>query len=381
MANVFTELVPTIMTSLDIVSRELVGFIPASSRDARTERAALNDNVRSFITPPADVEDIVPATNPPDTGDQTIDNVLIQITKSRAAPFRWSGEEMKGLQNAGTMGEIRADQITQAMRALTNEMERDLAVAAYTSASRASGTAGTTPFSTGLVDSAQALKILKDNGAPNGDNQLVIDTTAGAAMRSLAQFTKANEQGSDATLRRGVLLDVHGFAVRESAGVQEHTSGTSAGHLVNDAAGLPVGTTVIPVDTGTGTILVGDVVTFAGDADNQYVVTSALTGGSFTIGSPGLRVAIADNAAVTVESTGFAPNVAFHRNAILLAARLPALPDGRDAAIDRMTVTDPVSGISFEFAAYLQYQRIRYQVAAAWGVKGVKPDHTALLLG
>ena len=72
--------------------------------------------------------------------------------------------------------------------------------------------------------------------------------------------------------------------------------------------------------TGTGTILAGDVVTFAGDS-NKYVVATAFSGGSFTINAPGLRAALADNTAITVGNTA-AQNVAFDRNSILLATRL-----------------------------------------------------------
>ena len=379
MANVFTNLAPTLYTAVDTVSRELVGFIQTSMRDATAERAALNDIVRSPVTPAMPAEDITPGTTPPDTGDHTIDDVPIQITKSRAVPFRWAGEESRSLDNAGTLAKIREQQVTQALRTLTNEIEVDLAVAIKVAASRAVGTAGTTPFGSDLSDSAQALKVLKDNGAPNSDLQMVIDTTAGANMRSLAQFTKANEQGSDATLRHGELLNLHGFSIRESAGISAHTKGTGTGYLVNGAS-VSEGDTVIPADTGTGTIVAGDIVTFAADTDNSYVVTSALSGGSFSIGGPGLRMDIPDNNAITV-GNDYVPNVAFQRNSLLLAARQPAMPDGGDAAVDSYTVTDPKSGLSFEFRAYAEYQRMRYQVGMAWGVKGVKEDHAAILMG
>ncbi|MFX6330770.1 P22 phage major capsid protein family protein, partial [Acinetobacter baumannii] len=81
---------------------------------------------------------------------------------------------------------------TQAMRTLVNEMETDLANL-FAGASRATGTAGTTPFASTLTDTAQARRILSDNGAPLSDLQLVIDTAAGASMRTLTQLTKANE--------------------------------------------------------------------------------------------------------------------------------------------------------------------------------------------
>jgi hypothetical protein len=77
----------------------------------------------------------------------------------------------------------------------------------------------------------------------------------------------------------------------------------------------------------------------------------------------------------------FTANVAFSQSSLILATRAPALPDGGDLAVDRMTITDPRSGISFEVAMYPQYRQMQYEVSAAWGVKGIKAAHAALLLG
>jgi len=119
-------------------------------------------------------------------------------------------------------------------------------------------------------------------------------------------------------------------------------------------------------------------VKFDGD-DNQYMVVAA-TSSSLTIGAPGLRQDLADQTAVTVVSE-FVPNMAFDRNAFLLACRTPAMPEGGDSADDVMNVTDPVSGITFQIALYRQYRQVRYEVGLAWGTASIASRHSAIIMG
>lgn len=382
--NTLTNLIPTLYEALDVVSRELVGFIPAVTRDSGVQRAAIGQTVYSFVAPASTAGDITPAVTPPDDGEQVIGSVSIAVTKARRVPIRWQGEETLQMNNGGPgASAIRVNQFAQAMRTLTNEIETDLA-ALHTTTSRAYGTATTNPFASTLVDPANVRRILSDNGAPLSDLQMVIDTGAGAAMRTLAQLTKANEANDATMLRQGVLLDIHGFAIRESAQVKRPAAGTGASATTN-TAGYAVGATVITLaSAGTGTIVAGDVITFAGDT-NKYVVSAGDTdvsnGGTITLAAPGLKVALAASAvAITVVAIS-TRNMGFARTALILATRLPALPDGGDMAVDRTTITDPRSGMSFEVAMYAQYRQMQYEISAAWGVKNVKTEHTAILLG
>lgn len=383
MSNTLTGLTTTIYNALDVVSRELVGFIPAVSSDMTYDRAAVGQTVTSPVAPAATATDITPAVTPPNDGDQTIGSVSMTITKARRVPVRWNGEEKRGLDNNGaSYNVILRDQLAQGMRALVNEVESDIANLCLKS-SRAYGTPGTVPFATNLAEAAQMRKILSDNGAPMSDLQMVLDTTAGASMRTLGQLTKANEAADTSMLRRGVLLDVHGFAIRESAQVKTVLAGTGAASTTN-AAGYAVGATVITLAVaGTGTILAGDVITFAGDT-NKYVVASGdsdvSNGGTITLAAPGLRKAIAASATAITIIAATTRNMAFARSALAVATRAPALPEGGDSASDRMIITDPISGLSFEISLYKQYRQIQYEIALAWGVAMVKSEHTALLL-
>ena len=313
---------------------------------------------------------------PPDDGDQSIGNTVLSITKSRMVPFRWTGEEQAGIETGPGYGKIRRNQIAQAMRTLVNEIEGNIA-AAVIQASRAWGSAGTTPFATDLSDPANVRKILSDNGAALDDLQLVLDTTAGAKVRSLAQLTKANEAGTTELREQGTLLQIHGFTLRESAGVATHAAGTGAGYVTNGVQAK--GATTITVQGGSGTMVAGDVISFAGDP-NKYVVAQALSAGSVVIASPGLRTAVAGNAAVSL-AAAYTGNLAFARSAIVLATRAPALPAEGDQGDDRILVTDERTGLTFEVAMYKQYRRVRYEVSIAYGWACIKPEHTAILLG
>ena len=194
-----SPLIPTLYNAMDQVSREQTGFIRAVASDMTYDRAAVGQTVMSPVAPSATATDITPAVTPPNDGDQTIGNTTMTITKARRVPFRWNGEERLGVDNNGAQfNVILRDQFLQAMRTLTNEVEADLA-ANHINASRAYGTSATVPFASTLADTAQARKILADNGAPDADMQMVINTAAGANLRTLAQLTKANEAGTDDT--------------------------------------------------------------------------------------------------------------------------------------------------------------------------------------
>ena len=379
MANVLTDLAADIYKAADIVGREAVGFIPSVTINAGSEEAAQGDTVRSHATRAATVNtSATPSMTIPEGDDQTVDNKTMTIDQIASVRIPWTGEDIKHVNNGAGFETIYGDQIKQAFRAIANNIESTLATAAYKGASRAVGSAGTTPFASNFNTVAEVRQILVDNGCPT-DNQitLVLNSAAGTKLRNLAQLQKANESGGTDLLRQGTLLDLQGLMIKESAGVASHTKGTGTSYQLS-AAGS-VGDTTINVDTGSGTLLAGDCVTFAGTSD-IYVANSALSGGSFTIGAPGLRYAEADNDAITIGNS-YTANVAFHRTAVELGIRPPALPAGGDAAVDIMTVQDPYSGLVFEIAVYKGYMKTMIEVRALYGVKVWKPNHVALLLG
>lgn len=377
MANTLSTLIPDVYAALDVVSRELVGAIPGVTRDPSADRVAENQTLRVAQTPTNTTSAYTPSMAVPSAINQVIGNSPLTLSKNKYAGFSWTGEETYSVDQGPGFLTIRQGQIAQAFRALVNEMENDVCNALALGASRAFGTAGTTPFASTLGDSAQVRKILDDNGAPASGRSLVINTSAGAALRTLGQLTKANEAGTAMTLRDGELLNLHGFSVRESAQINNATAGTGTGYLINEASGYAVGATSLTLDTGTGTILAGDIITIG---TNKYVVKTALAANVVVIESTGLVAAVANNAEVTVNATS-ARNLAFSSDAIVLATRLPIFPGEGDLAIDNAVITDPRTGISFDLRVYPGDGMVLYRIHALWGWKVLKPAHSALLLG
>ncbi len=385
--NTLTDLIPDIFEAFNVVSREQVGLLTAVTKLTPTSRMpAVGQTLRNPVAPAAVTEDNTAAVIPPETGGQSIANTPLTITKDRAAPFLITGDDQKGLNFGPGHLTIQGQQIAEAIRALTNEAESDLA-ALFTQFSRANGAAGTTPFATidDLTDLSETKQILSDNGAPRSDMSLVL---GGAAISKFGgkqgMAFKVNEAGTDAFARNGFLnFGFQGVSMRESAQIPAHTKGGGTAYVTSGANA--VGTTSIALITGSGTILAGDVVTFAGDT-NKYVVTTGIAApGTIVIGAPGLLVAQTGAEALTI-GTSYIANMMFARSAIVIAAGPPALPtraDGSNAdqATAVLILTDPMSGLTFEFAEYPLFRAVRHQVSLSWGEMVTKPEHTAILLG
>jgi hypothetical protein len=380
MANTLTNLIPVLYKAADQVMREQVGFIPSVFLDADAEKVALNQTITYPIVGTYAAADIAPAATGPDPSDSAVGNGTMSISKNRSVTFYWTGDDQRSIRPI--YDQILQAQFAQAMRALVNEIETDLFVAAKEGASRAAGTAGTTPFGTAanLADFADPLKILLDNGAPTSDLHMVLNTTAGAKLRTVqSSLFKVNEAGNDSLLRNGTLGKVEGFNLHESNQIVSHTKGT--GTLYVTSGSTAPGVTDIALVTGTNTVVKGDVVTFAADSVNKYVVgTGVAAAGTISLNKPGARVTIATANAMTI-GNNYTGNFAFDRNAIHLLTRVPTMPDGGDAADEVIEITDALSNITFQVALYRQRRRIAYEVGVAWGVKAVNSQSIVTLMG
>lgn len=379
-----TGLTEILYVARDQVANEPTAFSQGVITNGGTDGASANGTVTSMRSTEATLEtSYTPAMTVPDAADVTTSTDSLTLSSYVGASIPLKGEQFLQLSNTVGFETAITQLYAQAIRKMRNTVEAAIADAAYKGSSRAVGTAGTTPFASNFNTVNELRQILEDNGCPMDDGMLslAISTSAGTNLRNLSTLTKANEAGTTATLRNGELLNIGGFSIRASAGVRSHTKGTGSGYLVNQT-GLTNGSRSVTVDTGTGTVLAGDIVTFASGtgSGHNYVVGSALASNAFTLNHPGLRGAIADNNAITV-GNNYTANVGFHKSAIELAMRPPAQPPGGDAGEEIATLYDDKTGLSFSARLYKGYGINQIKIMAFYGVKVWKPEFVGTLLG
>jgi len=383
--NTLTGLIPNVYKAADRVLREQTGFLGAVYMDPSADMVAKDQVITYPVVPTMTATDVTPAATVTDPSGVSLGYGEMSISNVKKAAFAWNGEEQASI---STIYEnVKQDQFSQAFRTLANAIESDLFLAAKRGASRAYGTAGTTPFATAadLTDIAQVGKILRDNGAWTSDMHMVLNTTSGAKIRGVqSNLFKINEAGNADLLREAKLGRLEGFDLHESGQIVSHTKGTAASYLVDLTAGYAVGSETIHIDTGTGTILAGDILTNTKTSrdTNKYVVKTGFAGdgdGDIVLAKPGNQVAWVNNDPVAV-GNNYTGNFAFERNAIHLLTRVPKLPK-EGAAGEHTVITDPFSGLSFLLSIYPAYHKVIVEISIAYGVKAVKSEAIVTLLG
>jgi len=376
MSNVFTALTPVLYSAAQEVSNEPFGVISGIAASFDDKAVALGDSVKIPIAPTRATADYTPAMTTTAGTDATASTVDVSITANKMVSWNMTGEQLRSLQNGSTDAEWVRQMVAQGMRALRNGAEVACAAAIKEGASRAVGTAGTNPFASTIDILPDTRKVLFDNGAPMADLQFCINSTAGVAARKLGIIQQAYQAGSDAERRSGDLMRQFGFTIRESAGIVTHTKGDGANYVTSGSTAP--GVQDIALVTGTGTVLAGDVVTFAADTVNKYVVhTGVAAPGTITLGRPGARVTIATANALTVGNS-YTPNLAFERNAVVGIMRPPVMPPN---PLMQSTYSSDKQGLTYLLVQIAGDGMVTWRLHLCYGLKVVQSEHVCVVMG
>ncbi|MCQ2081594.1 MAG: hypothetical protein MJZ11_08040 [Lachnospiraceae bacterium] len=378
------DLINPIYKAFPYANREMTGFLSAVNLNGDISAASIHDEIKVPLAQAGAVQDYQTGWNidtaAPAEGDIPYVTVKMQYRRKIDIPLDGELEAAARGKGFGMWEKIMEQRIADAFRKLTNQMEADLAAEIVKGANRAYGTVGTVPFGVAgnLDDIAQLNLILDENGCPMDDRQLVLNQVALANMRGkMSNLFKVNEAGTEAFLREGYTGNLQGMYIRSSAGLKSHVKGEGTGYLVNGAVAERDRT--VNVDTGSGKVLEGDIVTFAGDA-NKYVVTKGVDApGALELGKPGAMAAIADNTAMTIGAS-YMPSVAFQRGAVVMGCRSPYLPSVGDSARETYVAVDPFTGIPYMFAIYTGHGVAKLEISVVYGAKVINSDNVALLI-
>jgi hypothetical protein len=369
MANTNTNIMPKILARGLKVLREKASMIRLVNGDYSADAARKGQTIDVPVPTSTTVSDVTPSNVLPVPGNKNYDVVQVPLDKWRKNdPFHLTDKEL---------GEIDGNQhfipmaVDEAVRALAVDANQHV-FAQYKGVFGYTGTAGTTPFATTVQGATQGRKKLNQQKCPGDNRRGMLDFDAEAQFLELAQFSDADKAGENTVKIQGEMGRKFGADWYADNDVPTHTAGTGAGFLVVGAHSA--GDDTIAVDTGTGTILEGDVVTFAGHTQT-YAVTEALSGGSFTIYPP-LQAAVADNGAVTLKASHVV-NLMFHRDAFAFATR--TLQDEGDANV--LTIQDPQTLLVLRLEKIRQYKQTMWEFDILYGAKLVRPELAVRIAG
>jgi len=326
---------------------------------------------------------VTAANTPPSTAAVAPTKVTLSLDQWYEAPFYLTDKELQEVMD-GTI----PMQASEAIKALANNVDNYI-LGLYTGIYGWQGTAGTTPFASSTSDATGVRKVLNNQLAPLMDRRVVFDADAEANALNLRAFQDGSYSGSYDALTEGMLNRKLGFDWFMNQNTKTHTAGTASATGVTvtctDANAVSDTTVTLKVASGTATLVVGDILTFAGHSQT-YVVTAAATldttGVSVTI-SPGLTTAVDGSStavAVTVKATHVV-NLAFHRDCFAFANRPLSENQASQLGSIIQSAVDPVSGLVLRLEVSREHKRTRYSFDILYGAKLVRAALGACLAG
>ncbi len=373
MANDILKIMPKILATGLEVLRSRVLMTRLVNIDYSTEAKKKGQTVDVPISQARTVSDVTPAPTPPAPEDTTIEYVQIPLNNWKKADFGLTDAD---LQKIAAKEFFIPKQMEEAFEALARAINQSV-FNEYKGIYGFTGTPGTTPFASDVSAATSARKVLNQQRAFKYPRFGVLDWDAEANALALPQFSDAEKVGSNDVKIQGEIGRKFGIDWVADDDVPTHTAGTASGYLVNQSD-HEVGDTTVQIDTGSGTILEGDIFTVAGDSQTYVVKSYASNIITYT---PAAKTAFANNAALTFKDSHVV-NIVAHRDAFALAMRQP------DAGLKEVyneqnafTMADPVSGLVFRLELIRQYKQLMWEVDAMWGTKLVDARLAARIAG
>lgn len=371
MPNDLAVLVPTILKHGLLALRQYAVMPRLVNTDYANEVAEKGHTINVVVPSSVAAIDVVPGTYPAGSDILGATEAIV-LNNWKESAFRMTDKEIREIDDKGTL----VGQSSEALKSVCNAVDASL-VNSFRGFYSTVGTSGTTPSS--IADIVNCRRVLNTQLAPKGPRALVIDGAAEANFLNLALFTSRADSDRD-TLISGELGERFGFTIVHDQNIEGNsfTTGTQNGAYVTNGV-QTIGKRTQLVATGTGTMVVGDIFTVAGDTQ-QYAITTAYAGGAGTIAFyPGAARAWAGGAAITFRGNHAQTNIAFHRDAISLAVRPLVTPDG--FGVISASEADPISGLVLRLEVERVHKATVWSWDILWGIGVTRREFGTRLLG
>jgi hypothetical protein len=335
--------------------------------------------------------------------DITEASVALQLSSQKHVDFTFTSKDL-----TLTVDEFSDRYLKPAVVALANQIDYD-GLALYKNVANAVGTPGTVPATFDVM--ASAAQKLDEMGTPRDGQRSAVLNPAGQAgiVTALKGLFQSSEQIKN-QYEKGLMGMAAGFTWKMDQNVNVHTVGPLGGTpLVNGAS--QTGSTLVTdgwTAAAASRLKQGDVFTIAGvnavnpqsrqstGALQQFVVTADVSSDGSGNASIPIYPAIttsgatqtvtaspADNAAITVlgaASTATPANLAYHKDAFVLAMADLAMPQGVDMAARS---ADPDAGLSIRMVrAYdISNDTFPCRLDVLYGWKAVYPELAVRIMG
>ncbi len=377
MANTLTSVMPKILAQGLLALRQNAIMPQLVNRGYELAAAGKGSTVDVPIPSAVTAQDVTPGATPPSTADSSPTSVSVPLDQWKEAPFYLTDKDLLEADRG-----VIPMQASEAIKALSNTVDSYIFTQMKAGTYGYAGVAGTTPFQTDLSEFLAARRILKNQLCPTDNLRVVMDALAEEKALNLRAIQDASWRQSAQGIVDGQIGRTLGAEWVADQNVATHTAGTAAG-ATTDNAGYAVGIkTVTLASAGTGTILAGDIITFAGDSQTYVVITgdSNVANGGTVVFEPGLKVAIAASATAITVKASHTCNYAFHRDALAFATR--PLEDTNEEGIGNfMTAVDPISKLVLRLELTREHKRYRWSFDILYGGKLVRPEFSSRIAG
>jgi hypothetical protein len=384
MANTFTDVVPILVAQGLQTLRAACVMPRLVNTDYSNTPANLGDTVNVWIPSAVTVADVAPSAAPIQAGDSQPVKAPIPLNKWRRAGFYLTDKQQEEI-----VGGVQSKQTGEAVKALAEDINAFI-FSLYPAVYGFQGTPGTTPFATDVTGATNVRKTLNLQRAPLAERRLVVDVNAEANALALPAFTSAYIVGNPTAVIEGTIGRRLGFDWAMDQQVPTHPSValTAGAATVNGAQAINqgstnggrTGTVSIAKATNAGSLIAGDILTFAGDAQTYTVLAAAtlIIGNTTASIAPALSTAKAGGEAVTLKAAHVV-NLAFHRDAFAFVSR--PLQASTANVEEMMSVVDPISWVAIRLEVSRQNKQMLFDFDVLYGAACVRPELAARLAG